>query len=35
MEEARGVRRIAMEVAGRCGVRWEGEVPDVVVSAKE
>jgi len=27
--EARAVRRIAMEVAERCGLVWENEVPDV------
>jgi len=29
IEEARAVRSIAMEVAARCGVVWENDVPDV------
>ena len=29
LAEARAVRRTALDVAGRAGVRWKGDVPDV------
>ncbi|PIL30667.1 hypothetical protein GSI_07369 [Ganoderma sinense ZZ0214-1] len=35
LEEARAVRRAALEVAGRAGVKWRGAVPDVEEPATE
>ena len=29
LAEARAVRRTALDVAGRAGVQWKGDVPDV------
>ena len=29
LEEVRAVRRIALDVAGKAGVKWRGDVPDV------
>ena len=35
LDEARAVRRIAMEVVARCGIVWTNDVPDVVDSRVE
>ena len=29
LEEVRAVRRMALDVAGKAGVKWRGDVPDV------
>lgn len=29
LAEARAVRRIALDVASKAGVRWKGDVPDI------
>ena len=29
LEEARAVRRVALEVAGKAGMKWRREVPDL------